>query len=189
MATAEALIRALATIHSRARVPRRFHPTFAERATHPSLARRIQAIRAAGGVAPSPIDPRAFAGDGVPRGVLFEAERIVFVAFGGERPDLDDLASLVLRAPHVDAIPYAELSSLHIERAGDRGGRWSPRTGTAPGTACASPAATWARCRGSWTSSISASARRPRRRNCRSWWAAPRRWRRSSPRCRCSRGV
>ena len=117
----EALIRALATIHSRARVPRRFHPTFAERATHPSLARRIQAIRAAGGVAPSPIAPRAFAGDGVPRGVLFEAERIVFVTFGGERPDLDDPASLVLRAPHVDAIPYAELSSLHIEPRRDGG--------------------------------------------------------------------
>jgi Zn-dependent protease with chaperone function len=111
----EALIRALAAIHSQARVPRRFHPTLAERATHPSLARRIQAIRAAGGVAPAPIEPRAFAGDGVPRGVLFEAERIVFVAFGSERPDLGDLASVVLRAAHVDAIPYAELSSLHIE--------------------------------------------------------------------------
>jgi len=117
----EALIRALSTIHSRARVPRRFHPAFAQRATHPSLARRIQAIRAAGGVPPAAIEPRAFAGDGVPRAVLFEAERIVFVAFGSERPDLGDLASLVLRAAHVDAIPYAELSSLHVDPRRDGG--------------------------------------------------------------------
>lgn len=117
----EALIRALTAIHGRARLPRRFHPTFAERATHPSLARRIQAIRAAAGVPPAPIEPRAFAGDGVQRGVLFEPERIVFVAFGSERPDLGDLALLVLRAQHVDAIPYAELSSLHVDPQRDGG--------------------------------------------------------------------
>jgi Zn-dependent protease with chaperone function len=63
----EALIRALTTIHSRSRMPRRFHPRFAEHASHPSLARRIQAIRAVGGVPPAPIEAsivvtREFAG-------------------------------------------------------------------------------------------------------------------------------
>ena len=117
----EALIRALTRIHSRARVPRRFDPTFSEHATHPSLARRIQAIRAASGVPPAPIEARAFAGDGVRRGVIFEAERIVFVAFDSEQPDLADLAALVLRASHVDAFAYGALSSLHIEPRRDGG--------------------------------------------------------------------
>lgn len=117
----EALIRALTTIHARARVPRRFRPEFAARASHPSLARRIQAIRALGGVAPPSIAPRAFAADGLPGAVVFEAERLVFVSLGDERPDLADLTSLVLRARHVDAIPYAELSSLHIDPRRDAG--------------------------------------------------------------------
>jgi Zn-dependent protease with chaperone function len=117
----DALIRALVTIHDRALVPRRFQPEFAQRATHPSLARRIQAIRALSGVAPTPIEPRAFAGDGVPRAVIFEAERIAFVSLGDESPDLADLAGLAQRARHLEALPYLELSSLHVEPGRDSG--------------------------------------------------------------------
>jgi Zn-dependent protease with chaperone function len=43
----EALVRALTTLHAIARVPRRWEADFERRATHPSLARRIQAIRGA----------------------------------------------------------------------------------------------------------------------------------------------
>ena len=117
----EALIRALVAIHDGARVPRRFQPEFARRATHPSLARRIQAIRALGGVAPPPIEPRAFASDGVPRAVVFEAERIVFVTVGDDRLDLADLAGLMQRARHLEALPYGELSSLHVDPRRDGG--------------------------------------------------------------------
>src|SRR4029453_7761124 len=88
----ETLIRALVTIYDRARMPRRLQPEIAQRATHPSLGRRIQAIRAASGVAPAPLEPRAFAADGVPRAIVFEAERLVIVSLGDERPDLADLA-------------------------------------------------------------------------------------------------
>jgi Zn-dependent protease with chaperone function len=118
----EALIRALVAIHDGARVPRRFQPEFAQRATHPSLARRIQAIRAIGGVAAPAIEPRAFAGDGVPRAVVFEAGRIVFVMLGDdERPDLADLAGMVQRARHLEVLPYGELSSLHVDPKRDGG--------------------------------------------------------------------
>jgi hypothetical protein len=112
---AEALIRALITIHARALIPRRFQPEFAQRATHPSLARRIQAIRALSGVAPEPIAPRAFGADGASRAVVFEHERLVFVSLGDLPTDLADHADLVLRAGHVVAIPYGELSSVHLE--------------------------------------------------------------------------
>lgn len=117
----EALIRALTIIHDAARVPRRFQPEFARQATHPSLARRIQAIRAISGVAPIPVEPRAFAGDGVPRAVVFEADRLVFVTLGDDRPDLGDVSGLVLRARQVEALPYAELSSLHVDPGRDDG--------------------------------------------------------------------
>ena len=43
---ADAVIRALTKIHALSRVPRRFSQEFERAATHPSLARRIQAIRA-----------------------------------------------------------------------------------------------------------------------------------------------
>ncbi len=117
----EALIRALVAIHDGSRVPRRFQPEFARNATHPSLARRIQAIRAMAGVPPALVEPRAFAGDGVPRAVVFEAWRIVFVTLGDDRPDLVDLAGLVERARHLEALPYSGLSSLHVDPKRDGG--------------------------------------------------------------------
>jgi hypothetical protein len=52
---AEAMIRALTKLHTVARMPRRWDANFERRATHPSLARRIQAIHAAAGMAPTPL--------------------------------------------------------------------------------------------------------------------------------------
>jgi heat shock protein HtpX len=53
----DALIRALVKLHAIARVPRRWESAFERRATHPSLARRLQAIRAAAGMTPPAVDP------------------------------------------------------------------------------------------------------------------------------------
>src|SRR6185369_6571792 len=59
----EAVIRALTKIHAFARLPRRYDAEFERHTTHPSLARRIQAIRTAGGTALAAIDESAvFAG-------------------------------------------------------------------------------------------------------------------------------
>ena len=48
----DALIRALSKLHAFARLPRRWDTEYERHATHPSLARRIQAIRAAAGAPP-----------------------------------------------------------------------------------------------------------------------------------------
>ena len=53
---ADALIRGLTTLHTLARLPRRFDAELERRATHPSLAHRIQAIREASGASPVPLD-------------------------------------------------------------------------------------------------------------------------------------
>ncbi|HET9371175.1 MAG TPA: M48 family metallopeptidase [Vicinamibacterales bacterium] len=53
---AEALIGGLTKLHTIARVPRRWNAEAERQATHPSLARRIQAIRRAAGAAPASIE-------------------------------------------------------------------------------------------------------------------------------------
>ncbi|HEX2452155.1 MAG TPA: M48 family metalloprotease [Vicinamibacterales bacterium] len=52
---ADALISGLTKLHTFARIPRRWDATRERQATHPSLARRIRAIRAAAAVAPAPL--------------------------------------------------------------------------------------------------------------------------------------
>jgi Zn-dependent protease with chaperone function len=49
----EALVRGLVKLHALMKMPRRLDPDVEAHASHPSLARRIQALREAGGVAPS----------------------------------------------------------------------------------------------------------------------------------------
>lgn len=55
----EALIRALTRLHTMARVPRRFDAMHEQRATHPSLARRIRDIRAAAGTTGATLETTA----------------------------------------------------------------------------------------------------------------------------------
>lgn len=116
---ADALIRALTKIHSIARYPRRWDPKFERAATHPSLARRIQAIRRA---ADSPAS------------ALAEAE--TFIA-----PDRKIAVTLrndafVWREREASgtAVPYGDLEELRIDAgsnaarlvaAGDGGRRWT----------------------------------------------------------------
>ena len=72
----EALVRALTKLHVFARMPRRWETEFERRATHPSLARRIQAIRRASGVAPMAIEPSTFTSAGNGGSVTFRDDRL-----------------------------------------------------------------------------------------------------------------
>ena len=110
----DAVIRALTKIHVLSRVPRRFSQEFERAATHPSLARRIQAIRAHGAVAePSADGPtivasttegsyvalddaRGYWFDGVPTGTPLA------------------LGALRERAAGYRALAYGELGELRI---------------------------------------------------------------------------
>jgi hypothetical protein len=75
----DALIRALSKLHACARVPRRWDTEFERHATHPSLARRIQAIHAAAGTAPAALNEAAtFAGMDGGSAVTFFDDRLVW---------------------------------------------------------------------------------------------------------------
>ena len=73
----EALVRALTKLHAFARVPRRWEMEVERRATHPSLARRIQAIRAAAGTSPASLGMSAtFAAADGNAAVTFHDDRL-----------------------------------------------------------------------------------------------------------------
>ena len=75
----EPLIRALSKLHAFARVPRRWDTEFERHATHPSLARRIQAIRGAAGAAPVLLGEAAtFAGAAAGSSVTFQKDRVTW---------------------------------------------------------------------------------------------------------------
>lgn len=110
----DALIRALTRIHVMARVPRRWAQEIERAATHPSLARRIQAIRERATLTTTPIgaptivasttagayvaldDARAYWLDGVPEGTPL------------------DLSSLREHATSYRAMRYGELAELRL---------------------------------------------------------------------------
>ena len=125
----EALASALTTLHTIARVPRRFDRELERHATHPSLARRIRDIRAAAGIVAAPMaGPRAFhAANGI-AAVTFEDDRLAWT----ERPGMTHL------------LDYATLAELRLHAtaggavtlvARERGGRqWqmAPRADDLP---------------------------------------------------------
>ena len=72
-----ALARALTKLHALARLPRRWPLEMERTASHPSLARRIQAIEAAAGIPSPPLASPVVAAGRVPgRFVVLGAERI-----------------------------------------------------------------------------------------------------------------
>ncbi|HKN67471.1 MAG TPA: M48 family metalloprotease, partial [Gemmatimonadaceae bacterium] len=123
--TAQALIGALTKLHVYSRVPRRWPHAIERAATHPSLARRIQALQEA---APAVENPQpqvatplaAFRSRNPGEVVAFDRERAYWfegVPAGAslELHDLRDAAS------SYRAIAYADLTELHVTVAdGDR---------------------------------------------------------------------
>jgi Zn-dependent protease with chaperone function len=76
---ADTLIRALARIHSLARLPRRWDAERERHASHPSLARRIQAIRNASGTAPPTLSKTAtFLASDAAASATFSNERLIW---------------------------------------------------------------------------------------------------------------
>ena len=111
---AEALARALTKLHALSRVPRRWSPEMERRATHPSLARRIQAIRAAAGIQSAVLGAPAVARTLTPGGfVILEAERAAWL--DGVPPDTPaDPTALRERAATVQSVRYSELNELRV---------------------------------------------------------------------------
>jgi len=117
----EALVRGLVKLHGDARIPRRYAVDVERAASHPSLVRRIQAIRASGGISPAVDalgtatvvqstrlgswvvidDTRAYWLDGVPEGTSPE------------------LAALRDAASSYRALNYADMVELRVDATGD----------------------------------------------------------------------
>jgi Zn-dependent protease with chaperone function len=96
----DALIRALVKLHAISLMPRRWDTDFEQHASHPSLARRIQAILDRAGKAPAPLAQHlTFPGEEDGVSVTFEADRLVL----NEQGD----------ASHV--LSYRGLSSLRVD--------------------------------------------------------------------------
>ena len=113
----EALVRALTKLHFIARVPRRWDAAIERQATHPSLARRIQAIRAAAGT------PAAMLGETAPFAAATGAASVTF---------RDEGLVWMESAASAHTIGYADLEELRVRPAAsgtaeliavDRGGR------------------------------------------------------------------
>jgi Zn-dependent protease with chaperone function len=111
---AEALVRALVKLHALARLPRRYDPDVERGATHPSLARRVQAIRTAAGLTPSVLEAPVVLRSTEPgRRAVLEAERIHWLD-GIPSGVPDDAALLRERAASVLSVPYRQLSELRL---------------------------------------------------------------------------
>jgi len=111
----ETFARALEKLHLIIRLPRRWGIEMERKATHPSLAQRLQAIRAAAGSQAAALDRPIAVGSPTPgRFVIFEAERAHWLE--GAPPDTQlDAATLHERATHVRSIVYSELIDLRVQ--------------------------------------------------------------------------
>ena len=123
--TAQALIGALTKLHVYSRVPRRWPHAIERAATHPSLARRIQALREATSATEHP-EPKVatplttFRTRNPGEVVAFDRERAYW--FEGVPADASlDLHELRDAASSYRALAYADLTELHVTVAdGDR---------------------------------------------------------------------
>ena len=123
--TAQALIGALTKLHVYSRVPRRWPHAIERAATHPSLARRIQALQEATAAIERP-EPQvatpltAFLSRNPGEVVAFDRERAYWFEGvpAGAALDLHDLRDA---ASSYRALAYADLTELHVTVAdGDR---------------------------------------------------------------------
>lgn len=139
---AEALARGLIKLTALARLPRRWASDFERHASHPSLARRIQAIRAAAGTAPGKLAaPVVIRTERPGVIVLLEPERATWLEGVPEWTPLEPVA-VRDSAASLRAVRYGELVELRVRPglfnrgpslvARARSGRsWSVPIGTA----------------------------------------------------------
>ena len=109
----DALIRGLIRIYEINHIPRRWSSVTEERATHPSLARRIRTIRdriAATHAAPEPIERLVVASPEPGRCVVFDHNRIAFLWVD----DPGDSATILDRASRVEMVTFDQLCELRL---------------------------------------------------------------------------
>jgi Zn-dependent protease with chaperone function len=116
----EALVRALARLHALAHLPRRWALDFERHASHPSLARRIQAIRAATNTAPARFDRPLVVPAATPGVyVVLDSERAEWLE-GVAIDTVPEPAALREQATRSRAWRYTELVELRVRTgAGD----------------------------------------------------------------------
>jgi hypothetical protein len=126
-ADASALVRALTVVHALRRIPRRLSPFSEETSVHPSLARRLQAIREAAGIAPATLAaPVVLSSPDLDRVVILDAERAQW---------LEGVSPRVAREPEavrtsadaMRSLAYRQLTDLRLV-TGVRGATWLKAT-------------------------------------------------------------
>jgi heat shock protein HtpX len=114
----EALIRGLVRIYEINHIPRRWSALAEERATHPSLARRIRTIRdrvATTHAPPGPLERLVVTSSETGRCVVIDPHRVAFLWIDG---DPGDPATILDRAARVEMIAYDQLSELRLSATG-----------------------------------------------------------------------
>ncbi len=110
----DAVGRALVKLHRLARLPRRWAIAAERTLSHPSLARRLQAIRDAAGAPAAALElPRAFASRKPGRFLVLHANRLQRVS-GIPAGTPADPAILGAR-PATETVPYGELTDLRVQ--------------------------------------------------------------------------
>jgi Zn-dependent protease with chaperone function len=119
----EPLVRALVKLHALANIPRRWEVKYEVVTSHPALSRRIQNIRAAGGLAQAPpISEHVLPSSDDGCVVLFGAEALeILRQVRAELPATPK--ALREQAGTVATIPYGHLVELRVEPDAGHGGR------------------------------------------------------------------
>jgi hypothetical protein len=114
----EALARGLTKLYTFGRLPRRWAASIERRSTHPSLARRIQAIRRAAGLPSPQVEPLAVPVLGRPgEWIVFDRDRICRLAGAAAPATADDAldpGALLAAASSVRSTAYGELAELRV---------------------------------------------------------------------------
>jgi heat shock protein HtpX len=115
----EALASALVKLHTLARLPRRWSPDMEQRASHPSLAKRLRDIRARTGSAP-PLPAAPIVVRSVDRGVwiTIEADRVRYLS-GVPEGISENVSDLVAAAASAIALPYEDVTDLRVISKGE----------------------------------------------------------------------
>ncbi len=124
----DALIRGLIRIYEINHIPRRWSSVTEERATHPSLARRIRTIRdriAATHAAPEPIERLVVASSEPGRWAVLDHDRVAFAWIDGlsrrsQAEDPGDSATILDRASRVEMVTFDQLCELRLSAARGR---------------------------------------------------------------------
>ena len=115
----EALVRALAKLHLHARIPRRWAVDVERVATHPSLVRRIQAIRAGGPAATEQLGAATIVRSTRPGSWVVLDDVRAYWLDGVQSDTTAELGALRDAASSYRAVNYQDLAELRVSATGD----------------------------------------------------------------------